>query len=67
MTSRDDAFLPRGQAAQSFSLSSEIRAVGEQGSKMSPEVCRKRVRTVVGAGAGADVDVDVEDISASVF
>ena len=66
-------FLPFGQAAQSFSLSSEIRAVGEQGSSMSPEVCRKRVRTVAGAGAGAKVGVadfdddDDDDVIASVF
>ena len=66
-------FLPFGQAAQSFSLSSEIRAVGEQGSSMSPEVCRKRVSTVAAAEAGAkvgkvdDEEGDDDDVIASVF
>jgi len=45
----DGFFLPLGQAAHNLSLSSKIRAVGEHGRRMSPEVCRKRVRTVVGA------------------
>ena len=34
---------------------------------MSPEVCRKRVRNVVGAGAGAEVGDGRGDVIASVF
>ena len=63
------SFSPLGHAAQSFSFSSEIRAVGEQGSRMSPEVWRKRVRN---GGAGGKVvdeldDDDNVDVIASLF
>lgn len=66
------SFSPLGHAAQSFSFSSEIRAVGEQGRRMSPEVWRKRVRTGGAGGTGGKVvdeldDDDNVDVIASLF